>query len=97
MLARSRRNPSLKHVYVSAWLDDGTSVYFPQTAGGKGWSQVYKVRSYHVPLNDETLGIMVKLMKKYAPDHKPIWTVLGISALALKEMRVEIDVTAHLG
>ena len=24
-------------------------------AGGKGWSQVYRVNSYHVPINDEAL------------------------------------------
>jgi enamine deaminase RidA (YjgF/YER057c/UK114 family) len=27
-------------------------------AGGKGWSQVYRVNSYHVPVNDEVLAIM---------------------------------------
>ena len=68
-----------------------------QNAGGKGWSQVYKVRSYHVPLDDRSLGIMADLLKKYTPEHCPIWTVLGVPALGIKEMRVEIDVTAHLG
>jgi len=28
------------------------------------------------------------------PDHKPIWTILGVSALGDPRMRVEIRVTA---
>lgn len=28
-------------------------------AGGKGWSQVFRVNSYHVPLNTEALDAMV--------------------------------------
>ncbi|KAK2766980.1 hypothetical protein FQN54_006297 [Arachnomyces sp. PD_36] len=29
-----------------------------QHAGGQGWEQVYRVNSYHVPINDEALGAM---------------------------------------
>ncbi|KAF4547621.1 Hypothetical protein D9617_39g039570 [Elsinoe fawcettii] len=43
-------------------------------AGGKGWSQVFRVNSYHVPLNNEALYAMVRNFKKWMPDHQPIWT-----------------------
>lgn len=62
-----------------------------------GWSAVYSVRSYHVPLDEHALGVMVAQLKKWCPGHQPIWTVLGVPALAEKEMLVEIDVIAYDG
>lgn len=51
--------------------------------------------SYHVaPLGEEVLEAMVKNMKKWMPDHQPIWTCIGIAQLALEGMRVEIEVVA---
>ncbi|KAJ9133441.1 Endoribonuclease L-PSP [Pleurostoma richardsiae] len=64
-------------------------------AGGKGWSQVYRVNSYHVPLNNEALEAMVRNFKKYMPDHQPIWTCVGVTRLGEDDMRVEIEVVAH--
>lgn len=64
-------------------------------AGGKGWSQVFRINSYHIPLNDEAMEAMIRNMKKYMPDHKPLWTVIGVSRLGFDDMRVEIEVTAH--
>jgi enamine deaminase RidA (YjgF/YER057c/UK114 family) len=64
-------------------------------AGGKGWPQVFRVNSYHVPLNDEALGAMVRNFKTWMPDHQPIWTVVGVSRLGEDDMRVEIEVVAH--
>ncbi|PWY83367.1 L-PSP endoribonuclease family protein [Aspergillus heteromorphus CBS 117.55] len=58
-----------------------------KNAGGKGWGQVYRVNSYHVPINNEGLDAMVRNFRKYVLDHKPIWTWL--------DMRVEIEVVAH--
>jgi enamine deaminase RidA (YjgF/YER057c/UK114 family) len=37
---------------------------------------------------------MVKLFRHYMPNHAPIWTEVGVAALALPKMRVEIRVTA---
>ena len=45
-----------------------------KNAGGKGWEQVFRVNSYHVPINDEALEAMVRNFKQYMPDHEPIWT-----------------------
>ncbi|KAL3469806.1 Endoribonuclease L-PSP/chorismate mutase-like protein [Aspergillus californicus] len=64
-------------------------------AGGKGWSQVFRVNSYHVPLNDEASNAMVRNFKKYMPDHQPLWTCIGVSRLGFDDMRVEIEVVAH--
>ncbi|KAK1144766.1 hypothetical protein N8T08_004777 [Aspergillus melleus] len=65
-------------------------------AGGKGWSQVFRVNSYHVPINNEALDAMVRNFKRYMPDHQPIWTCVGVTRLGEDDMRVEIEVTAHV-
>jgi enamine deaminase RidA (YjgF/YER057c/UK114 family) len=62
---------------------------------GAGWEHVVHVNSYHVggfppEVNDE----MVRLFRHYMPNHAPIWTEVGVAALALPKMRVEIRVTA---
>ncbi|KAB2572132.1 RutC family protein YjgH [Lasiodiplodia theobromae] len=66
-----------------------------QDAGGKGWSQVYRVNSYHVPINNEALAAMVRNFKKYMPDHQPLWTCVGVTRLGEDDMRVEIEVVTH--
>jgi enamine deaminase RidA (YjgF/YER057c/UK114 family) len=38
-------------------------------AGGKGWSQVFRINSYHVPLNDEAMDAMIRNLRKWAPNH----------------------------
>ncbi|KIL86479.1 hypothetical protein FAVG1_10309 [Fusarium avenaceum] len=64
-------------------------------AGGKGWTQVFRVNSYHVPINDEALDAMVRNFKKWMPSHQPLWTCVGVSRLGKDDMRVEIEVVAH--
>lgn len=66
-----------------------------RTAGAKGWSQVYRVNSYHIPLDEAALGAMVKGLRKWCPDHKPIWTCVGVPRLGRPDMLVEIEVVAH--
>ncbi|CAF1230382.1 unnamed protein product [Adineta steineri] len=65
-------------------------------AGGKGWEQVYRIVSYHIPLDDEALNAMVRNLKQWCPTHEPIWTVLGVSKLGDERMKVEIDAFAHI-
>lgn len=67
------------------------------TAGGKGWSQVYKLRIYTAPYNDETIGHIVRNLKVWCKGHKPTVTGFGVAKLAFEGMRVEIEVTADLG
>lgn len=65
-------------------------------AGGEGWGQVFRVNSYHVPINDEALAAMVRNFHKYCPGHEPIWTCVGVTRLGEDDMRVEIEVVAHV-
>lgn len=59
--------------------------------------QVYKVRSYHVTLDNSVLGAMVRNLKKWTPDNDtaPLWTVVGVTRLGEEAMRVEIEVEAY--
>ncbi|TEY31285.1 hypothetical protein BOTCAL_0806g00050 [Botryotinia calthae] len=65
-----------------------------KTAGSKGWEDVFSLTSHHMPMSDKAMEIMVRLLKKYCPNHQPIWTSLGVPALAFPDMKVEIEVRA---
>lgn len=61
------------------------------------WEHVIHVNSYHVGLaghQDEMNETMASLFKEYMPNHKPVWTNVGATALGHPKMRVEIRVTA---
>ena len=64
-------------------------------AGGKGWSQVFRVTSYTVQINDESVEALVRSYKKWMPDHQPISTAVGVPRLAEEGMKFEIEVVAH--
>ena len=64
-------------------------------ATGARWKDVVHVNSYHVGgFGPEVNETMSRLYRQYMPDHAPIWTQLGVEALGLPEMRIEIRVTA---
>ncbi|THV44674.1 hypothetical protein BGAL_0597g00090 [Botrytis galanthina] len=65
-----------------------------QHAGGQGWSQVFRVNSYHVGMSDDALAAMTRNFKKWMPHHAPIWTCVGVERLGDEEMKVEIEVVA---
>jgi len=68
-----------------------------KAAGGKGWSQVYSIRSYHLPVDEAATSAMVRNLQQWCgPDHHPIWTEIGVASLGLPAMRVEIEVEAVL-
>ncbi len=52
------------------------------------------MRSYHVGLDEMHRAEMLKNMKKWCPDHKPIWTMLGVAGLAAPAYVIEIEVVA---
>ena len=68
------------------------------SAVGLGWGHVAHVNSYHVPEADGTIlaatAEMGRQFRQRMPDHKPIWTCLGVAVLGDPKMRVEIRVTA---
>ena len=69
-----------------------------KAAGGEGWTQVYSVKSYHIPVDEEATAAMVKNLKEWCGmDHRPIWTEVGVSSLGAEGMRVEVEVEAWVG
>lgn len=64
-------------------------------AGGKGWSQVYKIRSYHNPLDEVALTAMIRNIREWSPDHAPVWTCIGVTKFGEEGMKVEIEVEAY--
>lgn len=62
-------------------------------AAGATWDDVVSVQSYHVGM-ERTGELMPEQFKKRIPSHRPIWTGVGVAALALPTMHVEIVVTA---
>ncbi|ETI22545.1 hypothetical protein G647_06620 [Cladophialophora carrionii CBS 160.54] len=67
-----------------------------------GWSQVYRVNSYHIPLDDAVLAKMKAEFEKWMGSsaktggHRPIWTCIEVPKLGLENMKVEIEVVAHV-
>jgi enamine deaminase RidA (YjgF/YER057c/UK114 family) len=62
---------------------------------GASWEPVVHVNSYHVGgFPPEVNEVMVKLFRHYMLNHAPIWTEVGVAALGLPRMRIEIRVTA---
>ena len=62
-----------------------------------GWKSVFRVTSYHAAFDgdqERVFGKMVANFEKYMPGHEPIWTCVGVTALALPQMRIEIEVVA---
>jgi enamine deaminase RidA (YjgF/YER057c/UK114 family) len=56
---------------------------------------VFRVTSYHARFDgDQVFGKMVANLEKWTPGHAPIWTCVGVTALALPQMNIEIEVVA---
>lgn len=66
-----------------------------RAAGGTGWDQVYSMKTYHTEITPEITELTVKNARKWMPNHKPIWTQIGVKQLGLAEMRIEVEVVAH--
>lgn len=85
---------------IAATLEEQIDRAFANTnfalehAGGKGWSQVYKIVTYATDLQAAHERIVFNI-RKWAPNHKPIWTELGVKELGLPTMNFEIDVEAY--
>jgi enamine deaminase RidA (YjgF/YER057c/UK114 family) len=66
-----------------------------KTAGGKGMSQVFRINSYHPNSSLEAMAAMKENLEKWFPDHRPIWTAVGVEKLAFDEMLIEIEAAAY--
>ncbi|KAJ0413254.1 Endoribonuclease L-PSP/chorismate mutase-like protein [Aspergillus carlsbadensis] len=65
-------------------------------AGGKGWSQVYKLRIYVLDNTPEIFELLVQNLRQWMPDHQPLLTCVVVKDLGLEGMRIEIEACAHL-
>ncbi|OBK24265.1 Rid family hydrolase [Mycobacterium asiaticum] len=66
---------------------------------GATWSDVVNVHSYHVPTAADSIGaqhmsLMVDQFRQRFGKSLPLWTAVGVQALALPNQRVEIEVIA---
>lgn len=61
---------------------------------GLTWADVIDITSYHLGIEESVLGTVVEELRRYCPDHQPLWTVVGVAALALPAMKVEITANA---
>lgn len=62
-----------------------------KAAGLRGWDDVYLIRSFHVDI-DETLLMVDDVLRKRITGHRPAWTAVGVTRLALSTMEIEIEV-----
>lgn len=64
-------------------------------AGGKGWSQVYKIITLSTSIPEQH-GDIVRNLKKWMPGEVPhaTWTEIGVAHLGNEKMRFEIEVEA---
>ncbi|KAJ6789332.1 hypothetical protein PWT90_01072 [Aphanocladium album] len=63
-------------------------------AGGRGLAQGYKVVTYTTDMAAAHEHI-VRNLRRWMPENRPIWTELGVAALGAPGMKFEIDVEAY--
>jgi enamine deaminase RidA (YjgF/YER057c/UK114 family) len=65
-----------------------------KAVGLRGWEDVYALKTYHVDFDAKAAEATVASSKKLFPDHRPIWTLIGVSKLGLDSMLIEVEVEA---
>lgn len=65
-------------------------------AAGASLSDVVELTTFHVDLRGE-LDQFTKVKDEYIPRNYPAWTAVGVTQLALPELRVEIRAVAIAG
>ncbi|RYP22106.1 hypothetical protein DL765_001865 [Monosporascus sp. GIB2] len=63
-------------------------------AGGKGWSQVYRVVTYSTDIQ-ATHQRIIENFKKHMPNHSPVWTEVCVKEFGMPTMHIEIEVEAY--
>ncbi|CAI7599905.1 unnamed protein product [Penicillium bialowiezense] len=65
----------------------------------KGWDRVVKIRAFIVDLSgirEQARKQMVHNIKKWCPNHQPLFTMVGVESLPFPEHHVEIEVDVWL-
>ncbi|OBT38569.1 hypothetical protein VE00_11130 [Pseudogymnoascus sp. WSF 3629] len=65
-----------------------------RAAGSKGLGDIIALKSYHVDNIQDALPIVTETMEELLGDLQPIWTAIGVTALAFPGQTIEIDVEA---
>lgn len=65
-------------------------------AAGASLADVVELMTFHTEMQDD-MPTFAKVKDQYFPDRYPSWTAIGISQLALPELRVEIRAVAVAG
>ena len=63
---------------------------------GASPDNIFKITSFHRPMSTSAFAAMKRNMDELLPSHAPIWTCIEVTRLAFDEMKVEIEVQAHL-
>ncbi|KAI9043182.1 uncharacterized protein KD926_004365 [Aspergillus affinis] len=75
-----------------AFINNDTAL---EDAGSKGWSQVYRVNSFHISLDAVSQDAMARNFRKWMPDNHPTWTCVQVGRLGGENMWVKIEVSAY--
>ncbi|KAJ6032912.1 uncharacterized protein N7446_008795 [Penicillium canescens] len=65
----------------------------------RGWDYVVKIRAFIVNLSntrEQAREQMVRNIKKWCPNHQPLFTMVGVETLPFPEHNVEIEVDIWL-
>jgi enamine deaminase RidA (YjgF/YER057c/UK114 family) len=65
-------------------------------AAGATMADIVEITTFHTDMHRDAAGF-AKVKDEYLPDNFPAWTGVGVTALALPELLVEIRVVAVAG
>jgi len=63
-------------------------------SAGLDYGDVFQLRTYVVDHSADKLAALGQVIAKYWPQRPPVQTLLGVAALALPDMRFEVDAVA---
>jgi enamine deaminase RidA (YjgF/YER057c/UK114 family) len=66
-----------------------------QSPAGATLDDVVDLVTYHLTMDD--LPIFARVKSEFFPANFPAWTVVGVTALALPELLIEVKATAVIG
>jgi enamine deaminase RidA (YjgF/YER057c/UK114 family) len=65
-------------------------------AAGASMEDIVEIMTFHLDLRGE-MEAFVKVKDEFLPDRYPSWTAVGVTQLAMPELRVEIRAVAVIG
>jgi enamine deaminase RidA (YjgF/YER057c/UK114 family) len=87
---------NVNDLIVQTLKDARSSVSIEQD---RGWDYVVKIRAFIVGLSsirEQAREQMVRNIKKWCPNHQPLFTMVGVESLPFPEHHVEIEVDIWL-